>query len=157
MALPLRESNETPTLSWVGEAKSDPMMCIMKEEGALAKGEENAFDFAVIVAHELLATEIIFVEIETVVVLVESVTGSIFVGTESIIDMVVSLTEYVSVETERIALWVDVEGTQRAPLMIHPVRWVCLDLIGFDGPTMVHRDRFAVLGPLGAPSGLSGE
>jgi hypothetical protein len=133
------------------------MMCVMKEEGALAKGEENAFDFAVIAAHELLATEIIFVEIETVIVLVESVTGSIFVGTESIVDMVVSSTEYVSVETERITLWVDVKGTQRAPLTIQPVQWVCLDLVGFNGPTMVHGDCLAVLGPLGAPSGLSGE
>jgi hypothetical protein len=111
MALPLRKSNETPTLSWVGEAKSDPMMCIMKEKGALAKGEENAFNFAVIVAHELLATEIVFMEIETVVILLESVTGSVFVGTKSIIDVVVSSTKYVSVETERIALRVDVEGT----------------------------------------------
>jgi hypothetical protein len=118
MALPLRESNETPTLSWVGEAKSDPMMCVMKEEGALAKGEENAFDFAVIRAHELLATEIVFVEIKTVVILAESMTGSIFVGTQSIIDVLVSSTEYVSMETERITLWVDIEGTQRAPLMI---------------------------------------
>jgi hypothetical protein len=115
MALPLRESNETPTLSWVGEAKSDPMMCVMKEEGALAKGEENAFDFAVIMAHELLATEIIFMEIETAVILAESMTGSVFVGTKSVVDTVVSSTEYVFVETERIALQVDIKGTQRAP------------------------------------------
>jgi hypothetical protein len=157
MALPLRESNETPTLSWVGEAKSDPMMCVMKEEGALAKGEENTFNFAVIMAHELLVTEIVFMEIETGVILAESMTGSIFVGPESVVDTVVSSTKYVSMETERIALRVDVKGTQRAPLMIQPVRWVCLDLVGFNGPTMVHGDRFAVLGPLGAPSGLSGE
>ncbi|KAF9510195.1 hypothetical protein BS47DRAFT_1396198 [Hydnum rufescens UP504] len=100
MVLPLRESNKTPAPSWMGEAKC----------------EENALDFAVIMAHELLATGIVFVEIGSVVILVESLTGSVIVGTESIVDVVVSSTKYVSVETERITFQLDVEGTVRATL-----------------------------------------